>query len=87
MTTLDNEVPDEGLDEGPDEGLSAEDLDRFSGDTAPCPSCGADIYHEAPQCAECGAWITPGAEGNGGVWKLVVLVVVILIVIAMIGLF
>ena len=37
-----------------DEGPSPEDLDRFSGDTAHCPDCGAEIWDQAEFCPECG---------------------------------
>ena len=40
-----------------DEGPSSEDLDRFGGDTAHCPDCGAEIWDQAEVCPECHAYI------------------------------
>lgn len=36
------------------EGVDEQDLARFGGDEIPCPSCGAEVYHDAPQCHRCG---------------------------------
>ncbi len=40
-----------------DEGPSAEDLERFSDDTAHCPFCGAEIWDEADICPKCRNYI------------------------------
>ncbi|NNF43953.1 MAG: hypothetical protein HKO59_12940 [Phycisphaerales bacterium] len=45
-----------------DEGPSSEDLERFGGDTVTCRSCGAEIWHDAPVCPECGAVDGVGPE-------------------------
>lgn len=37
-----------------DDGPSDEDLDRFSGDSAHCPHCGALVYDDAWSCPSCG---------------------------------
>jgi hypothetical protein len=36
-----------------DEGPSDDDLERFSGETAYCPHCGAEIWDQAEFCPEC----------------------------------
>jgi len=36
------------------EGPSEADLDRFGGDTRPCPMCHADLYDDAEFCHVCG---------------------------------
>ena len=40
-----------------DEGPSPEDLERFGAETAFCPQCGAEVWDEAPRCAQCGGWL------------------------------
>ncbi len=37
-----------------DEGPSPEDLERFGGETAHCPRCGAEIWDQAEFCPDCG---------------------------------
>ncbi|GMV24343.1 MAG: hypothetical protein AMXMBFR58_03740 [Phycisphaerae bacterium] len=37
-----------------DEGPQDADLERFGGETRPCPSCGADVYDEVEWCHKCG---------------------------------
>jgi hypothetical protein len=40
------------------EGVSEADLARFGGDDIECPSCGADVYHDASRCGKCGHAMT-----------------------------
>lgn len=40
------------------EGLSDADMARFGGDDVTCPSCGADVWHDASQCSRCGHAMT-----------------------------
>ncbi len=40
-----------------DEDPSPEDLERFSGDTALCPDCGAQVWDQAEVCSSCGAYL------------------------------
>jgi len=42
------------VDELDPEGPSAEDLERFGGDTLDCPRCGYEVYDEASVCPRCG---------------------------------
>jgi ribosomal protein L37E len=37
-----------------DEGPSAEDLERFGGETIRCRRCGTEVYDEAEWCHRCG---------------------------------
>ena len=37
-----------------DEGPSPEDIERFSGETAYCPQCGAEVWDQAERCPACG---------------------------------
>ncbi len=37
-----------------DEDPSPEDVERFSSETAYCPSCGAEIWDQAEHCPQCG---------------------------------
>ena len=39
------------------EGPGPEDLERFSGETAWCPDCGAEVWDQAETCRQCGNWI------------------------------
>ena len=57
---------DEPGDELRDEEYPEEDdFDDESTDTVPCPQCGVDVYDDAPQCPNCGAYITY----NTSVWS------------------
>jgi len=49
------------------EGPSAADLERFGGDEADCPACGASVYHDMTMCPACGADMdgAPAPEGAG----------------------
>ena len=40
-----------------DQDPSPEDLERFSGDTAFCPDCGAEVWDQAEVCSSCGAYL------------------------------
>ena len=37
-----------------DEDPSPQDIDRFGGETAYCPDCGAEIWDQAERCPACG---------------------------------
>ena len=32
--------------------------EELESEVLPCPNCGADVYEDAPQCPECGSYIT-----------------------------
>ncbi len=57
------------------EGVSADDLARFGGDEIVCPSCGADVYHDAALCQECGHALTDEAGYRASSIKTTVIVV------------
>ncbi len=69
-----------------DEGPSGEDIERFGGDeTGFCPSCGTEVWDDAPRCNSCGFWIEGGAAPRGSDeqdlrrrWKVIVVVLVLL---------
>lgn len=61
--------PGEGFDPH-HEGPSDADLDRFGGETRPCPECRGEVYDESEWCPRCGhamsseemASATPGVK-------------------------
>lgn len=71
-----------------DDGPSDEDLERFGGETALCPRCGAEVWDEAPQCPECGEWIggaTTRHSPTQSWWSqrwIVVMIVVLIVAVA-----
>jgi uncharacterized protein (DUF983 family) len=40
------------------EGVCEADVERFGGDGIRCPECGADVFHDAVLCQECGHAMT-----------------------------
>ncbi len=52
-----HDVHDDSLDP---EGPSADDLARFDRDGSACPSCGGEVYDDAPACPICGELLTEG---------------------------
>jgi len=46
--------PRECADFSDDELPADADIDRFGGDGIRCPSCGSEVYFDAPQCSTCG---------------------------------
>ena len=72
---------DDILDEDP----SDEDIDRFSGEEAFCPECGAQIWDSVEVCPKCFAYIGGNAIARPPVqqWmnrKMLVVIVVILLI-------
>jgi len=51
-------------DDDPDEDESPDENADDSTETVPCPSCGAEVYEDAPQCPYCGSYIT----GHNSLW-------------------
>jgi hypothetical protein len=52
--------PDHGCAFDPDrEGPSEDDIARFNGETADCPSCGEAVYDQAGVCQACGHVFDP----------------------------
>lgn len=81
------------FDDGDDadgEGPSPEDVERFSGEDASCPDCGAAIWDDAAVCPRCGAVIDGDAarrRPSDSWWRTRwFAVLVIVLVLAMIGL-
>lgn len=70
-----------GRDLGPvgdHEGISEEDMERFSGVTRECPECRTEVYDEAELCHSCGHHFTAGDSSKGlPTWAVVALVVVV----------
>ena len=83
------EFDDDAADES-DEGPSADDLERFSGDEARCPECGASIWDDAPICPRCGAVLggdTLARTPLDAWWRRRwIAVVIVVLVLAMLGL-
>lgn len=51
--------PSVGPEFDPDfEAPSQEDIARFGGDAVTCPACGAEVYHDAVMCQDCGRMLT-----------------------------
>ena len=77
-----NEWDDDNLD---DEGPLDSDLDELGTDdeltTAPCPSCGAEIYDDSPQCPVCGEYILSGA-GTSHRWPLWMVIIAAVALVA-----
>ena len=44
-------------DQSDAEDPSPEDIERFSGETAYCPDCGAEVWDQAEVCPECYAYL------------------------------
>lgn len=53
-----------------DEGPQDADIDRFGGETRPCPKCGTDLYDEAEWCHKCGHVLTP-ADTKVPAWVMI----------------
>src|SRR5436190_10878487 len=75
-----NDVDDE-LDEAP----SDDDIERFSGETAYCPHCGAEVWDATPQCPKCRTYLAGNLSHRPPVqnWfnrKMVVLIVILLLI-------
>ena len=68
-----------------DEGPSAEDIARFSDDTAHCPNCGAEIWDAAEVCPRCHGYVSGNTVSRHPIerwWRqkwIVLLVIAILI--------
>ena len=65
-----------------DDGPSAEDIERFGGETRTCPECGKEVFDDSAVCYHCGHAFEGTAEGAPDKTKTWVLVVVIVMVAA-----
>ncbi len=74
-----------------DEGPSQEDIRRFGGDSAYCPDCGAEVWHDADVCSKCGNIITGGTRSrkphDRWLTQRAAAVIVIILVILLSGIF
>lgn len=76
-----------------DEGPSPDDIERFSGETAYCPRCGAEVWDDAGACPACGAVLGGDTSAvhpiTGGLrrrWLMLVAAIVLLaFVLAILG--
>ena len=68
---------DLGDDEYPDESDCSDEFDEDITQTVRCPSCGAEIYEDTPQCTYCGHYITRDDRLRRNGWWTVVLIVVL----------
>lgn len=54
-----------------DEGPQDSDLQRFGGDTRPCPSCKTEVYDEAEWCHACGHVMSSTDEARLPPWVVI----------------
>lgn len=66
------------------EGPSAEDLERFGGETAGCPSCRREIFDDAAFCPYCGNVLTDSRHQLGPIFAIVAGVLVVLLVLSLV---
>ena len=59
------------------EGISDADLQRFGGDDIACPSCGAEVYHDAAMCHSCGHAMTDASVTPTKKWLVAVAAVLL----------
>lgn len=64
-------MPSQRVFRDEDEGPQEADLERFGGETRPCPRCGKDIYDEAEWCHACGHVMSDGADKKVPAWVVV----------------
>jgi hypothetical protein len=69
-----------------DEGPSAEDIARFSEQSAHCPECGAEIWDQADICPKCYSYLAGHTSSRAPTSKLFrqkwVVVVTLLVIVA-----
>lgn len=57
---------------------------RFGGDAVSCPSCGAEVYHDAALCHACGHAMSDESTTRARAWVPVVAAAVALAVVAVV---
>lgn len=67
----------DGLDEH--EFPDPDDADEI---TAPCPRCGASIYHDSEQCPRCGRYLTGDAPHKKPAWMVATILVCLAMAVA-----
>ena len=75
----DENESDEALDP---EGPSAGALARFGGASRDCPSCGTEVYEDAPLCHVCGHALETPRKAMPA-WMVITAVVAVLLILAM----
>lgn len=60
-----------------DDGPSTDDIDRFSGVTTSCPSCGTEIRDDVDLCWKCGHAISDPTDQRSPVWIVVAIALVL----------
>jgi len=56
------------------EGPSDADLERFDDESATCPACGEEVYHDAAMCPACGEMLHDRSGAGLPAWAKVGLV-------------
>lgn len=83
---ISGEVVGRGSRPGPydnddDDGPSAEDLERFGGETRTCPECKKEVFDDTEICYHCGHAFMRTAAGTPGKSKTWVIVTVVVLVL------
>lgn len=64
--------------EEPHDGPIDRDVERFGGDTHPCPNCGTEVYDQAEWCHRCGQVLGDPADAAGPKpWIMITIALVI----------
>ncbi|MCC6427987.1 MAG: zinc ribbon domain-containing protein [Phycisphaerales bacterium] len=59
-------MPSQREDRGDADNPQESDVERFGGETRPCPKCNADIYDEAEWCHKCGHVLSQADQKTPG---------------------
>ena len=65
-------------DDADDHGPSVEDLERFSGVTRTCASCGKEVFDDAEECYHCGGPVAGESSRLPRAWVVVIVALVVL---------
>jgi hypothetical protein len=67
-------------DDEDDDGPTAEDLERFGGETRTCPECKKEVFDDTAVCYHCGHAFMGTAHGAPGKSKTWIIVIVVLLI-------